>query len=139
MACVGLAAAAAAVVVVVGVGTGGGDTGGTALPADPSSDGPSSEAVQLSADDLAGGALAVLGRRDLGPLADDDLAGCLAANGVPPGTDVLGASPVQLDGADGVLLLLPTGTAGRITALVVGPGCSARDAAELARQDIGGR
>lgn len=142
-----VAAAAAAVVVVGAVGfdlLGGGATVGTALPADAvdsgaaATEGGSAGAVpELSAADL-GSALSLVGTRDLGPLAvEGALAACLDANGVGAGTELLGASPVQLDGVDGVLLLLPTGTIGRVTALVVGPGCSEGDPAELARRDIG--
>lgn len=144
---VAVLAAAAAAVVVGAVGfdlLGGGATVGTALPADAvdsgaaATEGGSAGAVpELSAADL-GSALSLVGTRDLGPLAVEGvLAACLDANGVAAGTELLGASPVQLDGVDGVLLLLPTGTIGRVTALVVGPGCSEGDPAELARRDIG--
>lgn len=84
--------------------------------------------------------LAVLGRQDRGPLSEDAvLAGCLQANGIPPTTPVLGSSEVRLNGRQGILLLLPSGRAAVFTALVVGPQCSAQDAATQSKVEIGPR
>ncbi len=129
-----LLAAAAALVGVLVLGgvllTGTGRTDGTATAA----------RVELGRSDALGSTvLASLGRTDLGPrLSDPDtLRGCLRANEVPAGTAVLGSAQVDLDGRAGTLLLLPTGTAGSFTALVVGTGCSAQDADRITRQQIG--
>lgn len=127
-----LAAAAAAVAVVVLGGLAGGPatTSGTAVAAP----------LDLGDGALGATVLASLGTTDLGPLRDPTvLAGCLAANGVPAGAPVLGSSQVLLRGEPGTLLLLPTGTAGAFTALVVGPACSAGEPALLVRQQIGAR
>jgi hypothetical protein len=128
-----LAAAAAAVVAVVVLGGlvgGPATTSGTAVAAP----------LDLGGGALGATVLASLGTTDLGPLRDPTvLAGCLAANGVPAGAPVLGSSQVLLRGEPGTLLLLPTGTAGAFTALVVGPACSAGDPALLVRQQIGAR
>ncbi len=81
-----------------------------------------------------------LGTAVLGPLQDRAvLAGCLSANGVTAGTPLLGSAEVLLRGRPGVLLLLPSGTAGIITALVVGPTCSADDPALITQKAIGRR
>ena len=80
----------------------------------------------LTVGDGASGLREGFGRSDYGPLGDPArLAGCLAAHGVPPGVRPVGARQVVVDGAPGVLLVLPTGVAGRFQVLVVGPGCAA--------------
>lgn len=94
--------------------------------------------LQVVDGQLGTAVVASLGARDLGPLQDPAvLAGCLRANGVAPSAPLLGASEVVLGGRAGVLLLLPAASPGVITAVVVGPGCSAGDAALLTRQQIG--
>ncbi|GAA2060188.1 hypothetical protein [Williamsia deligens] len=85
--------------------------------------------------------LSVLGRTEptLGDASDpaSRLRGCLAANGVPASTAVLGAGPVTVDGDRRIVVLLTTGVAGRFDALVVGPDCAAGRAETISRQVIG--
>lgn len=96
--------------------------------------------MNLGSGGLGPQALAVLGRHDLGPLSDEAvLAGCLQANGLPAATMVLRAAPVLLNGKQGILLLLPTGRAAVFSALVVGPECSAQNAATRSKVEIGAR
>ncbi len=70
---------------------------------------------------------------DFGPLADPQRrTSCLAGLGYPSNARVLGARPVQIAGRPAVLLLLPADTPGTVTALAVGPNCSAVDTGLLA-------
>ena len=79
-----------------------------------------------------------LGHGDYGPLAAPGrLASCLAGHGVPAGARPAGARQVVLDGAPGVMLVLPTGVAARFRVLVVGPGCSAESPQTLADTLVG--
>lgn len=139
---VALVAAAAAAVFALTTGLGPQQVTGTPQAAAPSTPAPSVARAPL---DLGPGtpgpqALAALGRRELGPLSDKaTLAGCLQANGLSPSAQIIGASPVTLDGKPGVLLLLPTTQAAVFTALVVGPDCSAQTPATRSRVEIGAR
>ena len=129
------AAAVAAVVLVGGVVSGvvGGRT-------DTVQGRAQAQPIDLGDGQLGTAVLASLGATDLGPLQDRAvLAGCLSANGVTAGTPLLGSAEVLLRGRPGVLLLLPSGTAGIITALVVGPTCSADDPALITQKAIGRR
>jgi len=129
------AAAVAAVVLVGGVVSGvvGGRT-------DTVQGRAQAQPVDLGDGQLGTAVLASLGATDLGPLQDRAvLAGCLSANGVTAGTPLLGSAEVLLRGRPGVLLLLSSGTAGIITALVVGPTCSADDPALITQKAIGRR
>lgn len=129
-------AAAAVVVAAVGVGSLVG-TGGSAVEGSPQAAAPTAEDLGPT---LGPQAFAALGRTDYGPLTDAATReACLAANGVPAGTTVLGASEVVLDGTPGVLFLLPGAVPPGLVALVVGPTCSATDPATVDRQDIGAR
>ncbi|MGZ4542210.1 MAG: hypothetical protein ACXVXI_03585 [Mycobacteriaceae bacterium] len=146
------AAAAAAGVFALSVGLGSHDLSGT-----PRADGPQAPARAGAAPstamssttatplDLGSGApgpkaLTAIGKEDLGPLSDKAaLDGCLQANGIAPTSQVIGASQVTLNGQRGILLLLPTGRAAMFTALVVGPECSAQNAATRSRVEIGAR
>jgi len=67
------------------------------------------------------------GTRDVGPLADpQNLAACLAAAGAgPPPGPLLAGRPVVVGGREGTLLVLGTGTAGRLRAVVPAAGCTA--------------
>ncbi|TLF78599.1 hypothetical protein [Nocardia cyriacigeorgica] len=82
-------------------------------------------------------ALGVLGRHDVrGPLADStELAGCVAAAGYD--RKVLGSSDITFRGQDAVLILLAGTAPGKITALVVEPGCTAGEPRVLTVTDIG--
>ncbi|CCF66304.1 hypothetical protein [Nocardia cyriacigeorgica] len=82
-------------------------------------------------------ALGVLGRHEVrGPLADaTELAGCVTAAGYD--RKVLGSSDITFRGADAVLILLAGTAPGKVTALVVEPGCTAGEPGVLAVTDIG--
>ena len=136
-----LVAAAAAVAGAVSLNA---VLGSNAVPGTPQAGAPAPSAapppLNLGSGGLGPQALAVLGRHDLGPLSDEAvLAGCLQANGLPAATMVLGAAPVLLNGKQGILLLLPTGRAAVFSALVVGPECSAQNAATRSKVEIGAR
>ena len=85
--------------------------------------------------------LSVVGRADPALGSPDDpgsrLRGCLAANGVPQSTGVVGSGSVLLDGQSRFVVLLTTGVAGRFDALVVGPDCAAGRPETISRQVIG--
>lgn len=83
--------------------------------------------------------MSAIGRYDAsGPLADKaSLNQCLATNDIAATRAVLGSTSVRFQGQDAVLVLVAGVTPPQITALVVGPGCSATDAAQLAKTDIG--
>jgi hypothetical protein len=78
--------------------------------------------------DLASAAGRVLAEqsRDVGPLADPRaLASCLLrAGAAAPGGPLLAGRPVRLDGTDGVLLVIGTGSLGRVRAVVPRRDCS---------------
>ncbi|MBF6495357.1 hypothetical protein [Nocardia cyriacigeorgica] len=82
-------------------------------------------------------ALGALGRNDVrGPLADaTELAGCVAAAGYD--RTVLGSTDITFRGAEAVLILLAGTAPGKITALVVEPGCTAAEPSVLTVTDIG--
>jgi hypothetical protein len=107
---------------------------GAVVPAlDPS---PDARPLSLSRGQLAGAAAGASGR-GLVELSDPArLAGCLTRVGAP-GSVVLGARPVLLDGQPGVLLVLPTSTPGRLRALVVTPDCGADAGKALADTPTG--
>lgn len=71
--------------------------------------------------------------------ADDaGLRGCTRAHGIADDVPLAGTAPVRLRGRDAVAILVTTGTAGRFTALVVGPDCGPGNPATIARTTIGG-
>ncbi|MBF6100086.1 hypothetical protein IU510_18650 [Nocardia cyriacigeorgica] len=82
-------------------------------------------------------ALGALGRHDVrGPLADaTELAGCVAAAGYD--RTVLGSTDIAFRGTEAVLILLAGTAPGKITALVVEPGCTAAEPRVLTVTDIG--
>lgn len=133
-----LTAAAAVFGVVVVTGLTGEQTSGSAVA---SSTGMSDQALPplaLSGDNLATALQDGLAAADYGPLGGQGrLDACLAANAVDPAVVPLGAREVELDGTRGVLLVLPTGTAGRLRLLVVAPDCGAGRAATLADITVG--
>lgn len=135
-----VAAAAVAGVFALGAVVGPNNVAGTPQPGGQAAAAPSVTPLDLGSGALGPQALAAVGRHNLGPLsAQATLAGCLQANGIPPDAQLIGASEVVLDGQRGVLLLLPTGRTAVFTALVVGPECSAQDAATRRRVEIGAR
>lgn len=72
------------------------------------------------------GALTVPGRR----------ASCLSGLGYPAATRALGARPIEVAGAPGILLVLPGGSATELTAVVVAPNCNAADTGLLAQTTV---
>ncbi|MGV9709851.1 hypothetical protein ACWDTI_04215 [Gordonia sp. NPDC003424] len=83
--------------------------------------------------------LSVLGHKDFAPFGSEAaLRRCTAANGVPTHTVVLGSGPVTLDGREAVVILLATGVAGLIDALVVAPECTTNHPLLINRMQIGG-
>ena len=63
---------------------------------------------------------------------------CTRAHGIADSVPVAGSAPVRLRGRDGIVVLVTTGTAGRFTALVVGPDCGPGNPATIAETTIGG-
>ncbi|WP_330233747.1 hypothetical protein OHA40_15545 [Nocardia sp. NBC_00508] len=130
-----LAAAAAAILAVAGAGVvvstlrGGDDPTPTAGPA-PGSD-------PLGEDLTATVALSALGRHTVtGTLANPAaLDRCVHANGID--RTVLGSTDINFRGRTAVLILLTGPHPPKITALVVGTGCSTGDPQRRALQDIG--
>lgn len=83
--------------------------------------------------------LSVDGRDDPGPFSDPSrLAACLAANGLPPHSRLLGSGPVEVDGRKGTLLLVPGPRPPKLTGLVVTDACGRRGNGLLYRSDVGG-
>jgi hypothetical protein len=82
--------------------------------------------------------LALLGTPpDLGPLADPQRrASCLSGLGYPTSTSVLGARPLAVGAASGVLLLLPGDAPRAVNAVVVGLNCSSVDTGMLAERVV---
>ena len=71
--------------------------------------------------------------RDLGPLADPQRrASCLTGLGYSPAQEVLGARQLSVSGRPAVLLLVPGGASGQISAVLVEPTCSAANTALVA-------
>lgn len=68
---------------------------------------------------------------DLGPL--DDPQPCLTSLDQPPGTRILGATPVSLGPRAAVLLVLPAPDPSSVIAVVVAPDCPADGTGVLAR------
>ncbi|WP_068068158.1 hypothetical protein [Nocardia xishanensis] len=128
------AAAAAVLAVIAGTGLGvqlfrGGEVTPTAQPT-PSND-------SLGEDLTPTAALAALGRNDVtGPLGNRvALERCVAAAGLDRG--VLGSMNMKYQGRDAVLILLTGPAQNKVTALVVGPGCTAGDPQVKNVTDIG--
>ncbi|WP_431953700.1 hypothetical protein [Nocardia lijiangensis] len=129
-----LAAAAAVLAVIAGTGIGvqmlRGD--GAAPTAQPTpTNGPIGDDLTATA------ALAALGRNDVtGPLGSRTaLTRCVAATGMDRA--VLGSMNMKYQGKDAVLILLTGPDQSKITALVVGPGCTVGDPQVKNVTDIG--
>ena len=74
---------------------------------------------------------------DLGPLADSQRrASCLSGLGYPTSATVLGARPVAVGAASGVLVLLPGEAPRAVNAIVVGLNCSSVDTGLLAERVV---
>jgi hypothetical protein len=84
--------------------------------------------------------LSALGHSDTAAFADTARRDrCLAANEVSPTTPVLGTGSIEVGGGPAVVILLGTGKAGRLDALVVGADCDAANPATLSRTTIGNK
>lgn len=135
-----LVAAAAAVVVVASIG----GTLGVLRANDNSSSRPTaaretsvpSSDTDLGTDLHATTVMAAMNRHDVhGPLANQStLKSCLAAVGADRA--VVGSMSVVFRGQDAVLVLVAGTVPGKITALVVPPGCSAADHTVLAHAEF---
>jgi hypothetical protein len=121
-----LLAAAAVAVGVAGVGA------LVSPPADP-------PVLTVSRVDLVAAGSATVGTMDVGRLADPGRrAGCLAAVAPAAGGEaLLGGRRVELDGRPGVLLVLSTGTLGRLRILAVDPDCGPSGGELLAHVVVG--
>lgn len=136
-----VAATAAAVVVAVSVSlvalrSSESSAPAVALPAQDKND---TSVVDLGTDLSPTTLLSALGRHDEHGLTSDKatLSGCLAASGVPADRPLLGSTRVRFHDKDAVLLLVAGPKTPQITALVVGPTCSAAQPQLMAKTDIG--
>lgn len=122
-----LAAATAAVM----IGLTSEDRSGTPSAQPSSPTGPAGDTV-LSADAM----LAALHHEEVsGPLGHPDtMTACLRAVGAP--STVLGSMDIHFRGRDAVLVVVPSATSGKVTALVVTPRCGPTDTEVLARADF---
>ncbi|KAA8890544.1 hypothetical protein F3087_04540 [Nocardia colli] len=98
---------------------------------------PTSDGTQLGADLSAPAMLSALGRNDATGLLGNPAARerCMRANGLE--RTVLGSNNIRYQGKDAVLILLTGPRTPKITALVVGTGCTTDDPQHLTVQDIG--
>lgn len=140
----GLVAAAAAVVgIALAVVPGNSDPGSNVAGAPPGATG-SGAPVAIFGSNVdgrgAGSALGVaLARKDYGPLSGATrLTACLFANGIAPGVQPAGATPVVLNGKPAELLVLTTGRVAQFRLLVVGPSCGVNGAQKMADTVVGG-
>lgn len=98
---------------------------------------PTSDGTQLGEDLSAPMMLSALGRNDATGLLGNPAARerCMRANGLE--RTILGSNNVRLQGKDAVLILLTGPRTPKITALVVGTGCTTDDPQLITVQDIG--
>ncbi|MEV6556942.1 hypothetical protein AB0M22_14560 [Nocardia sp. NPDC051756] len=98
---------------------------------------PTSDSTQLGEDLSAPAMLSALGRNDATGLLGNPAARerCMRANGLE--RTVLGSNNIRYQGKDAVLILLTGPRTPKITALVVGTGCTTDDPQHLTVQDIG--
>ncbi|NKE59848.1 hypothetical protein FXN61_24795 [Lentzea sp. PSKA42] len=118
-----LVAAAAAFGVVLAVSPGGkqADTPGDAAPA-PTSNSNVSAPLSVRGDNLGAAVGDVLKAQNYGPLETQDrLAGCLQGGGIASTSKPLGISPINLDGKDAVMAILPAGVVGQFRLVVLDP------------------
>ncbi|MCC8927544.1 hypothetical protein [Rhodococcus sp. I2R] len=99
---------------------------------------PDSTLVVDSSEIDASFAYRIMADRDTIPLLGSEaLADCLAANGFGASSTVLGAAPVELDGRQAVVLVVPQNSATPgLTLLAVGPDCGIDNPATLLRRDL---
>jgi hypothetical protein len=129
-----LTAAAAIVAVVAVTNLTGGKTDGTPAASATNPSDQNLPPLALSSNNLRAALDDTISEADYGPLAEPGrLEACLIANKLDPATTKpLGGREVTIDGQPGVLMILPTGTAGRFHLLAVSPECGPNDPAVLA-------
>lgn len=134
-----LTAAAATVAVFVVSGVMGNRTAGIPQAGSTIASDQPLPTLSIASNDLGSALNAAMSAQDYGPLgATGRLDACLSAVRLDPNTTKpLGAREVNLDGRPGVLLVLPTATAGRLRLLVVTPDCSPSNPAVLADATVG--
>ncbi|MFI9405579.1 hypothetical protein [Nocardia sp. NPDC052316] len=98
---------------------------------------PTSDVAHLGEDLSAPAMLSALGRNDATGLLGSAAARerCMRANGLD--RTILGSNNMRFHGKDAVLILLTGPRTPKITALVVGTGCTTGDPQQLTVQDIG--
>lgn len=117
-----LVAAAAAFGIVLAVSPGGqqANTPGDAAPA-PTTNSNASAPLSLKRDELGSAVGEVLKAQNYGPLETPDrLAGCLKGGGITSSGNPLGISPIDLEGKDAVMAILPAGL-GKYRLVVLDP------------------
>ena len=137
-----LVAAAAAFGVVFAVSPGGqqANTPGDAAPA-PTTNSNVSAPLSLKRDELGSAVGEVLKAQNYGPLETPDrLAGCLKGGGITSSGNPLGISPINLEGKDAVMAILPAGL-GKYRLVVLDPATCGPDqpAGVLADTTVGQR
>jgi hypothetical protein len=134
-----LAAAAATVGIIVVSGVTGSHLSGVPQAAPTSASDQPLPPLSISSTDLGSALNAAMSVQDYGPLGTAErLDACLSAIRLDPNTTrPLGAREVRLDGRPGVLLVLPTTTAGRLRLLVVPPDCGPSNPAVIADTTVG--
>lgn len=137
-----LVAAAAAFGIVYAVAPGGqqANTPGDAAPA-PTTNSNVSAPLSLKRDELGTAVGEVLKAQNYGPLETPDrLAGCLKGGGITSSGNPLGISPINLEGKDAVMAILPAGL-GKYRLVVLDPATCGPDqpAGVLADTTVGQR
>lgn len=120
----GLVTAAAAVAAITFVALPGQETGGNPVAGDQG-DSSQEAPLALKGDDLGPAISGLSGKKDYGPLEDEQgLKDCLSEKGIED-PSVIGAREVTLDGKEGVAALLAGGEDGhRFRLVIVAPDCS---------------
>ncbi|MGW6930131.1 hypothetical protein ACWGE0_08655 [Lentzea sp. NPDC054927] len=137
-----LVAAAAAFGIVLAVSPGGkqANTPGDAAPA-PTTSAANQAPLALKRDELGTAVGEVLKAQNYGPLETPDrLAGCLQGGGITSSGNPLGISPINLEGKDAVMAILPAGL-GKYRLVVLDPATCGPDKPEgvLADTTVGQR
>ncbi|MFD4671946.1 hypothetical protein ACFWNN_19585 [Lentzea sp. NPDC058450] len=126
-----LVAAAAAFGIVLAVAPGGqqANTPGDAAPAPTTNSNVSSAPLSLQRNELGSAVGEVLKAQNYGPLESPDrLAACLQGGGITSTAKPLGISPINLEGKDAVMAILPGGAPGQIRLVVLDPKTCGPDA-----------
>ena len=134
------AAAAFGIVLAVSPGAQQANTPGDAAPA-PTTNSNASAPLSLKRDELGSAVGEVLKAQNYGPLETPDrLAGCLQGGGITSSGNPLGISPINLEGKDAVMAILPAGL-GKYRLVVLDPATCGPDkpAGVLADTTVGQR